>query len=181
MPSQETSPWGTKMYSKMKLNIQPLNNEILSIALWSPQHYNSPQLPVWVANENQLKYEIKVFKPELFIEVRRKLDNRVIFSTSRGALIVSENYFEWSFHLGAGVQLVAAFDSLRVTYGRKILINNGHSSVIPYVIGFGKYIFALRMQKTKLKNIFLASQIRSINPTMPYILSRLIVLQKCKY
>lgn len=138
VPSRETSPWGTKTFSKMKLDIQPLSDEILSIALWSPQHHHRSPLPVFVS-QKELKYEIKVFKPELFIEIRRKLDNRVIFSTSRGALIASENYFEWSFHLGAGVQLVAAFDTLRVTNGRRILINNGHSSVIPYVIGFGKY------------------------------------------
>jgi N-terminal barrel of NtMGAM and CtMGAM, maltase-glucoamylase len=155
VPSQETSPWGTKTFSKMKLDIQPLSDEILSIALWSPQHHHHHPPSVFAnesIKENQLKYEIKVFKPELFIEIRRKLDNRVIFSTSRGALIVSENYFEWSFHLGAGVQLVAAFDSLRVRNGRRILINNGHSSVIPYVIGFGKYIH--RMGKKSLKAFF---------------------------
>lgn len=127
----------------MKFDIQQINDEILSIALWSPQHLaRSPVAAVVTESRNKIppKYEIKVFKPEFFIEVKRKLDNRTIFSTARGALIASEDYFEWSFHLGTGIQLIAGFDELYVRAGRKILINNGHSSVMPYVVGFGKWL-----------------------------------------
>lgn len=121
----------------MKFNIQPLTDEILSIALWSPQHH-VPRQQQQTADIKHLNYTIKVFSPEFFIEVKR--ENRTIFSTSRGALIASENYFEWSFHLGSGVQLIAGFDELfEMQEGRRILINNQHSSVIPYVVGFGKF------------------------------------------
>lgn len=130
----------TGTFSTMKFDIQQINDEILSIALWSPKHHARSPLAAVTENRNktQLKYEIKIFKPEFFVEVKRKLDNRTIFSTARGALIASENYFEWSFHLGTGIQLIAGFDELYVRAGRKILINNGHTSVMPYVVGFGK-------------------------------------------
>lgn len=137
--TRETSPLDTKTFSTMKFNIQPVNDEILSIALWSPKHHaRSPSTADNWNKAQSLKYEIKVFEPEFFIEVKRKFDNRTIFSTARGALITSENYFEWSFHLGTGIQLIAGFDELYMREGLRILINNGHKSVIPYVIGFGK-------------------------------------------
>lgn len=137
-PTQQKSPLDTKTFSTMKFNIQSLNDEILSIALWSPKHHAHSPTDNWNNKaQKSLKYEIKVFKPDFFIEVKRKLDNRTMFSTARGALIVSENYFEWSFHLGVGVQLIAGFDELYLQESRRILINNGYKTVIPYVIGYG--------------------------------------------
>lgn len=132
----------------MKFNVRPLTEEILSIAVWSPQHHIQRQQQQ-TADIRNLNYEIKVFAPEFFIEVKRK--NRTIFSTSRGALIAGENYFEWSFHLGSGVQLIAGFDELfQMDEGRRILINNQHQSVIPFVVGFGKIFIALNVKVFKV-------------------------------
>lgn len=81
------------------------------------------------------KIQYKVFfSPEMFVEVKRRSDGKKIFSTSRGALIVSEGYFEWSFHLGNSNVTLMGFGELELKPGQLLLI----SSVMPFVLAFGK-------------------------------------------
>jgi hypothetical protein len=137
VPTKAFSPLKTKTFAAMKLDIEAVSEEILSIVLWNPAlvAHNSTR-----KSDTNSKYDIKVFSPELFIEVRRKIDNLTVFSTARGALIASENYFEWSVHFGGDSELMG-FDTTHLREGQRILINNAHSSVIPYVVAYGMYSF----------------------------------------
>lgn len=128
----------TNSYRRMKLDIREISDEALSIQLWNPDD---------VAFESDVKelsvnamYQYKIFSPEMFIEIRRKVDNKTILSSARGPLIASENYFEWSIYLNS-ITLMG-FDELYLKEGQRILINNEHSSVVPYVIAFGRYNFS---------------------------------------
>lgn len=135
MPTKDVTPLNTKSLKRMKLDIREITDDTLSILLWSPDDdaavESAPKGPSLNA-----KYRYKVFSPELFIEVRRKADNKTLLSTARGPLIASENYFEWSFHLNSIVLM--GFDELQLKEGQRILINNEHSTVVPYVLAYGK-------------------------------------------
>jgi hypothetical protein len=118
----------------MKLDIQEISADILSIFLSNLDDVKGGNFPKELSPNS--KYLYKVFSPEMFIEVRRKSDNKTILSTARGPLIASENYFEWSFYLNS-ITLMG-FDELQLKEGQRILINNEHTSVVPYVVAFGR-------------------------------------------
>ncbi|KAG5669981.1 hypothetical protein PVAND_000270 [Polypedilum vanderplanki] len=138
VPTKEFSPIKTKTFPIMKFDIEKVSEEILTLILWNP----SLELRIRKNDKktnSSYKYDIKVFSsPELFIEVRRKIDNQSILSTTRGALIASENYFEWSVHLGSGDIKLMGFDTTDLRDGQRILINNAYSSVIPYVVAYDR-------------------------------------------
>lgn len=122
----------------MKLDVFEENDGIILIVLWNPSLFayetnNSKSL------KNNPHYDVNIFSPELFIEVKRKINRETIFSTTRGALIASENYFEWSIFLGSNDLQLMGFDTTDLKEGHRILINNVHSSVIPYVVAYGMY------------------------------------------
>lgn len=116
----------------MKLDIEEIDDETLSIAVRHPNEASStPRAP-----SIRPKYAYNVFSPEMFVEVKRLANNKTLLTTARGALIAGENYFEWSVHLNS--LALMGFDGLHVKAGQRILINNEHSSVVPYVIAFGR-------------------------------------------
>lgn len=118
----------------MKLDIREISDESLSIFLWNPDAVSVESDPKELSASS--KYVYRVYSPETFIEIKRKVDNKTLLSSARGPLIASENYFEWSFYLNS-ITLMG-FDELYLREGQRILINNEHSSAIPYVIAFGR-------------------------------------------
>lgn len=143
-PTKNISPLRTKAFQRMKLDIQEISDDTLSIFLWNPdafslQDSNRSSSSKELSANSSFVYSI--FSPETFIEVKRRIDNRTIFSTSRGPLIVSENFFEWSVYLNS-IELMG-LDELQLKEGQRILINNEHSSIVPYVLAFGRHTFPL--------------------------------------
>lgn len=118
----------------MKLDIREINEDTLSIFLGKSNDVEDNLVHKELAVDS--KYLFKVFSPEMFIEVKRKSDNKTLLSTARGPLIASENYFEWSVYLNSFTLM--GFDELELKEGQRILINNEHSSVVPYVLAFGR-------------------------------------------
>lgn len=118
----------------MKLDIQEINDDTLVISLWNPDDASIESVPQGPSASS--KYLYKIFSPEMFIEVRRRADNKMLLTTARGPLIASENYFEWSIHLNSTALM--GFGELYLKEGQRILINNEHSSFVPYVVAFGK-------------------------------------------
>lgn len=118
----------------MKLDILEISDDTLTIQLWNPDNV------VVESDHKELsvntKYLYKIFSPEMFVEIKRTVDNKTILSSARGPFIASENYFEWSIYLNS-IELMG-FDELNLKEGQRILINNEHSSVVPYVIAFGR-------------------------------------------
>lgn len=121
-------------FQRMKLDIQEISDESLSILLWNPDDVLTESDPKELSTSS--KYVYRVYSPETFIEIKRKVDNKTLLSSARGPLIASKNYFEWSFYLNS-ITLMG-FDELYLSGGQRILINNEHSSTVPYVVAFGR-------------------------------------------
>ncbi|XP_049537383.1 lysosomal alpha-glucosidase-like [Anopheles darlingi] len=91
------------------------------------------QIPTKVMETRDLA--VHVYSPTFFIEVKRKIDEEVIFSTARGPLIVTENFIEWTLHLGADI--LFGLGSAYLEPGRKhLLLNNLNTSATPIVMGY---------------------------------------------
>uniref|UniRef100_A0A182J7G9 Uncharacterized protein n=1 Tax=Anopheles atroparvus TaxID=41427 RepID=A0A182J7G9_ANOAO len=78
---------------------------------------------------------VEVYSPTFFIEVKRKADEEVIFSSARGPLIVTEEFIEWTLHLGADILFGLGRASLEPGY-KYLLLNNLNSSAVPIVMGY---------------------------------------------
>lgn len=116
------------------MDIQEISVDSLSIFLGNSDDVERDLIPRERSMNSLLFY--KIFSPEMFIEVKRKSDNKTILSTARGALIAGENYFEWTVYLNSLVLM--GLDELQLKEGQRILINNEHTSVVPYVVAFGR-------------------------------------------
>lgn len=123
----------TKSFKQIKLDIQEINVDSLSIFLGSTDIESDLERHERSTNS---EYSYEIFSPEMFIEVKRKIDNKTILSTARGALIAGENYFEWTIYLNSKVLM--GFDELQLKEGQRILVNNEHTSIVPYVVAFGR-------------------------------------------
>jgi hypothetical protein len=134
LPTKDLSPVKTKSFPRMKLDIQEISDDTVSVFLWNPDDVTAPSIPREPSTNP--KYAFKVFSPEMFLEIWRRADNKTLLSTARGALIASKNYFEWNIYLGSSILM--GFDELYLKEGHRILINNEHSSVVPYVMAFGR-------------------------------------------
>lgn len=138
------SPLSTTAASRIKLDIQEITEDILSLALWNSDKFSSSSpslatttLGISSSIENEKNFQYRVFSPEMFVEVKRRSSGKILLSTSRGALIMSDGYFEWSFYLGSNMTLMG-FGELELNPGQILLINNDVSSVLPFVVAFGK-------------------------------------------
>lgn len=135
MPTKPFSPLKTKSFARLKLDLQHNAADTLTIIAWNP---DETSLEAGGLNEQPQNstYTAIIFSPEIFVEVRRRSDNKTLLSTARGPLIASDGYFEWSFYLNSAELM--GFDELHLSEGQRILINNEYSSVVPYVLAFGK-------------------------------------------
>ncbi|XP_035897667.1 lysosomal alpha-glucosidase-like [Anopheles stephensi] len=79
--------------------------------------------------------QVQVYSPTFFIEVKRKIDQEVIFSTARGPLVVTESFIEWTLHLGADI--LFGLGRAYLEPGTKyLLLNNQNTSAVPIVMGY---------------------------------------------
>jgi hypothetical protein len=136
--TRQRSPLNTTTVPRIKIEIQEITEDILSLSLWNSEKITSSETMMSSNNEEILSknFQYKVFfSPEMFVEVKRRSDGKNILSTSRGALIVSEGYFEWSFYLGNSEDVILmGFGELELKPGQILLI----STVIPFIIAYGK-------------------------------------------
>lgn len=121
----------------MKLNVEEISDDTVSISLWNPDD-SFVEIPENSSDEHlfDAKYLYKIYSPEMFIEINRKSNNKTLLSSARGPLIASEDYFEWSVYLSSDELM--GFDELALKEGQRILINNEYSSVVPYVLAYGE-------------------------------------------
>uniref|UniRef100_A0A182MTI5 P-type domain-containing protein n=1 Tax=Anopheles culicifacies TaxID=139723 RepID=A0A182MTI5_9DIPT len=82
--------------------------------------------------------QVQVYSPTFFIEVKRKIDQEVIFSTARGPLVVTEEFVEWTLHLGADI--LFGLGRAYLEPGTKyLLLNNQNATAVPIIMGYSKY------------------------------------------
>lgn len=73
----------------------------------------------------------------MYVEVYRKLDNTLLFSTARGPLIATNNYLEWSFYLNG--TFLAGLGQLPLEQTDKLLLmNNADNFTAPFVLAYSK-------------------------------------------
>ncbi|XP_058116591.1 probable maltase-glucoamylase 2 [Anopheles ziemanni] len=78
---------------------------------------------------------VQVYSPTFFIEVKRKADQKVIFSSARGPLIMTDEFIEWTLHLGADT--LFGLGRAYLEPGTKfLLLNNLNSTAVPIVMGY---------------------------------------------
>ncbi|GAB0086331.1 P-type domain-containing protein [Sergentomyia squamirostris] len=78
-------------------------------------------------------YTFEFFQPVVYIEFRRKKDNSLLLTTSRGPLIAAENYLEWTFFLGS--HHLFGLGELNLEPGFKsILLNNHLTNAVPFIL-----------------------------------------------
>lgn len=82
-------------------------------------------------------YEYKIDKLPLIIHVYNKNTNKTILSSGRGPLIASENYFEWSLHLGTDILLGLGEFALNERPFKKLLLLNETNNYVPYILAYG--------------------------------------------
>ncbi|KAH1012468.1 probable alpha-glucosidase Os06g0675700 [Dendroctonus ponderosae] len=93
--SQSSSPVGSVMVQNLQLTIQNKSATTLSLTI----HESSETIePINVESTN---FTITQSDTKMVLEVADP-DGDTIFSTSKGALIASENYWEWSFQFSNG-------------------------------------------------------------------------------
>jgi hypothetical protein len=85
----------------------------------------------------ELDYDVQIFSKLIFVEVKRRLNSQLLFSSSQGPLIVAENFFEWSFFLG-GSTFHGLGESILSPNRKYLLVNNGKSSALPVITVYGE-------------------------------------------
>lgn len=131
VPTLLSTPLKTTVIRKMLLNIREINDGTLSIIIYEPDKYKPTNTEATSDSTSRL-YVTKVFDPDIFVEVRRKINNKTLLTTARGPLIASEDYFEWTIFLNSW--MLMGIDDIFLRAGHKVLLSNEHTSVIPYIL-----------------------------------------------
>ncbi|XP_053659940.1 lysosomal alpha-glucosidase-like [Anopheles marshallii] len=115
--TEDTGGWFRFLLSKMNANEQP------------PLSTNT------LTKLETVDHQVQVYSPTFFIEVKRKIDQEVIFSTARGPLVVTDNFIEWTLHLGADI--LFGLGRAYLEPGTKhLLLNNQNTSAVPIIMGY---------------------------------------------
>ncbi|XP_055544817.1 lysosomal alpha-glucosidase-like [Wyeomyia smithii] len=79
--------------------------------------------------------QAQIYAPTFFVEVKRKSNEEVIFSSARGPLIVTDSFIEWTLYLG--VDILFGLGEAVLEPGKKyLLLNNQNSSAVPVIMGY---------------------------------------------
>lgn len=96
-------------------------------------------------------YVYKIDELLLIIHVYNRKTNKTLLSSARGPLIASDNYFEWSLHLGSDILLGLGEYLLDKKPLKKLLLLNEHDNYVPYILAYGTCsIFYLFIKLLKL-------------------------------
>ncbi|CAG9831316.1 unnamed protein product [Diabrotica balteata] len=90
--SRSLSPFNTKTVKEMQISVNEISSNKVSIILHKPSKNiaeNKAQFREYVVKQAEEKLMVEIFRP----------NGDRIFSTAKGPLIASENYWEWTVHL----------------------------------------------------------------------------------
>lgn len=132
-PLQTTNPLGFKNFPSLRLAVRSLTDTRLQFEFWNPLKFQGIEEEIKLATA---EYTYKIFKYSL-IEVYRAENNALLFSSSRGPFMASDNYLEWNMYLGS--HILFGLGQQQLERGDKILLmNNQNGSSIPYITAFSK-------------------------------------------
>ncbi|XP_062554913.1 neutral alpha-glucosidase C-like isoform X2 [Armigeres subalbatus] len=135
-PTKNFTPYHKSSMSKIQAHLTVVNQTYLALSLEtvareiSRQHLTEPMS---VIETDEL--QARIYSPTFFVEVKRKSNQEIVFSTARGPLIVSDGFIEWTLHLG--VDILFGLGEAVLEPGRKyLLLNNQNASAVPVIMGY---------------------------------------------
>lgn len=93
-PSLQQSPFKRSLTPAVSISINELDENRLQIIL------HKEDISVSTNTIENAKFNYTISSKPLEVDVFRAENNKRLLTTGRGALIISENYWEWSFQLG---------------------------------------------------------------------------------
>ncbi|EDS28713.1 neutral alpha-glucosidase ab [Culex quinquefasciatus] len=135
-PTRNQTPYHKPASPKIFIHLRVLNQSRIQLTLDTtanqPDTTSSDQ-PISTVNAGDL--QAKIYSPTFFVEVSNVTAGEIIFSTARGPLVVTENFFEWTLHLG--VDSMFGLGEAVLEPGRKyLLFNSQNASAVPAVMGY---------------------------------------------
>ncbi|XP_023013554.2 lysosomal alpha-glucosidase [Leptinotarsa decemlineata] len=91
--SRRKTPFGTKAIDKLKITVNELNSDQVSVTLHG---VNSSVVSDTLPNKN---YRVTKVKEKLMVEIYRNTTGELLLSTTKGPLIASDDYWEWTLYL----------------------------------------------------------------------------------
>nr|XP_029720569.1 lysosomal alpha-glucosidase-like isoform X2 [Aedes albopictus] len=136
-PTRNLTPYLKSSVPKIRAHLTAVNGTRLQLSLSTVSEETPRQHPteqqINLIETDQL--QARVYSPTFFVEVKRKSNAEIVFSTARGPLVVSEGFLEWTLHLG--VDILFGLGEAVLEPGRKyLLLNNQNASAVPVVMGY---------------------------------------------
>lgn len=139
-PTRNLTPYLKSSVPKIRAHLGIVSQTRLQLSLTTVSAESTrEQLPTEQINVIETdELQARVYSPTFFVEVKRKSNDEIVFSTARGPLVVSEGFFEWTLHLG--VDILFGLGEAVLEPGRKyLLLNNQNVSAVPVVMGYSEY------------------------------------------
>ncbi|KAL1380450.1 hypothetical protein pipiens_014191 [Culex pipiens pipiens] len=138
-PTRNQTPYHKPASPKIFIHLKVLNQSRIQLTLDTTANQpdtTSTDQPISTVNAGDL--QAKIYSPTFFVEVSNVTAGEIIFSSARGPLIVTENFFEWTLHLG--VDSMFGLGEAVLEPGRKyLLFNSQNASAVPAVMGYSEY------------------------------------------
>ncbi|XP_055638248.1 lysosomal alpha-glucosidase-like [Toxorhynchites rutilus septentrionalis] len=136
-PTRNLTPYDKDPLQKIQIHLNIVQQTRLQLTLVAvPQDTAQHQINAETINTVETdELEARIYSPTFFIEVQRKQNKEIIFSTARGPLIVTKDFFEWTLHLGVDI-LFGLGEAMLVPGKKYLLLNNQNVSAIPVVMGY---------------------------------------------
>ncbi|XP_018572083.1 lysosomal alpha-glucosidase-like [Anoplophora glabripennis] len=139
MASQSTTPFGTDSLQKLKMSINEIDENKVSVVLFQDEvnvedHYL----------DTEKNYKVNLVKEKLMVEVYRT-NNDLLLTTAKGPLIASDTYWEWSFYLtnhslfGLNKTLISV--PVNTTFTKVLYKNDIDHSSLPVLWAYGNKKF----------------------------------------
>uniref|UniRef100_A0A182NQF0 P-type domain-containing protein n=1 Tax=Anopheles dirus TaxID=7168 RepID=A0A182NQF0_9DIPT len=133
-PYRAVTPYGKSALQEVRFDVSVTEDEGGRFQFKLSKVNASKELSASVGLETA-DLQVQVYSPTFFIEVKRKIDQEVIFSTARGPLVVTDDFIEWTLHLGA--DFLFGLGRAYLEPGTKyLLLNDQNSTAIPIVMGY---------------------------------------------
>ncbi|XP_065094866.1 lysosomal alpha-glucosidase-like [Ochlerotatus camptorhynchus] len=135
-PTRNLTPYLTTPVPKIQVHLNVLQLTRIQLSLTTvPQEAARQQSRGQINILETDELQARIYSPTFFVEVKRKSNEEIIFSTARGPLVVTEGFIEWTLHLG--VDILFGLGEALLEPGRKyLLLNNQNASAVPVVMGY---------------------------------------------
>ncbi|XP_053690769.1 lysosomal alpha-glucosidase-like [Sabethes cyaneus] len=135
-PTQNKTPYYLPPSSKIQIKLTVLEQTRIQLSLDVIR--DGVSQPDSTQSQNTVEtaeLQAQIYAPTFFVEVKRKANEEIIFSSARGPLVVTDSFLEWTLYLG--VDILFGLGEAVLEPGRKyLLLNNQNSSTVPVIMGY---------------------------------------------